>query len=147
MIETIILPFVGRKLALAVYSNGGVPAILQKFTADDEKARNEIKNFKKTVLRQKISKFLNHRQNIMDYHGGLRTEETLKLHTELKRNFDFLYDKSLESNCKFILTVKDRIISLMPGEKSRFYQSTRNTMQEVFDFCEAEISTTNNLKS
>ena len=143
MIQSFKLPLTsGRFLVTAVYSNRGVPAVKNPKVAQNETvADNIIRSWEKEVLREKISKFLNHRQNVMDYHGGLRTMEKLNTWETVKKNFDFLFDKSLEANCKFILISKQYFESLMPGKKSRFHQSTEETMREIYAFCESRTKT------
>lgn len=139
MIEATKLKLIsGNILVAAVYNNSGVPAILHEIANNETVAGNIVRKWEKMVLRGKISKFLNHRQNIMEYHGGLRTEHKLEVWNTMKRNFDYLHDKTLESNCKFIVTGKEYFESLMPGEKSRFYESTRNTMNEIYAYCESK---------
>ena len=138
MITTSKIPFMGRIAAIAIYTDGSAPTILQRFAADDFQAENILKKFKKDILRKKFSHFLNHRKNIMDYHGGLRTQTRLEKWEQLKRNFDFMYDKSLESNCKLILTSKDDILLLMPGELSKFFETTKKNLDEIFEFCNTQ---------
>ena len=140
MINTFKLPLPGRILAIGVFSDGGVPAILKQFVSDEMRAENVLKKFKKEVLRRKISKFLNHRHEVMENYGGLRTQSTANAWTALKNQFEYLKDHSLEANCRFIITSRAHFDSLMPGSKSRFYMGTVETMNEVFAFCESEIN-------
>ena len=125
----------GRYLATGVYSNRGVPAFSSKITANEVQADNVLKAMKKDVLRKKITTYLNHRNQIMDNFGGLRTPERLKVFQALRNNFDYLFDKSLEHNCRFVLINEDYLRLLLPGRTSRFYESTRQTIEEIITFC------------
>jgi len=142
MIQTFKLPVPGGFIASAYYRQAGIPRFVNKFTSNEIRAENLIKQMKKDVLREKVSKFINHRQNIMDYHGGIRTMERYNAIEKMKNNFAFMRDKSLESNCKLVLDYEELFKTIMPGEKSAFHQSAKETLWELLEFCKLEIKIT-----
>ncbi|HYD20006.1 MAG TPA: hypothetical protein VEB40_00925 [Flavipsychrobacter sp.] len=140
MIEAFRLPLQsGNVLVTAVYSNSGIPAVLEKIVSNITQADNIIRIWKKKVLRDKVSRFLNHRKNIMELHGGLCTPDLMKLMEQTRRNFDALKDASLEANCRFLLSQQHNLDLLLPGKTSRFHQSAIDTMREVYAFCQQQL--------
>ena len=143
MIKSIVAPAFGRFVSITIWNNGGIPATLISIRNDEEAALNESKRQKKLFIRKAMGNFLTHRKNIMDYHGGIRTESTLKAWQEINANWDYIREKTLEAHCKMVLTLKNKIISLFPGEKSRYHDSTINKMNDLFHFCEEELQINN----
>lgn len=131
----------GSVAVTGVYSSKGVPSLKCKVVPDEHSAENIVKKWQKEILREKISKFLNHRDKVWDVHMVLRTQRNAEIWTTVKRNFDFLYDKPLESNCHFVIRNRQYLESIMPGPKSRFYEHTRRTMDEIYAFCESKTIT------
>lgn len=139
MITTFKLPVPGGFLVTAYHRQAMKPIIYTRLTADETRADNLIKQVKKEVLREKVTKFLNHRQNIMDNHGGLRTMSKYNAIDTLRKNFDFLEKHSLESNCKLVLDYEALFTSILPGQQSIFHQSQKDALFEILSFCQLEI--------
>lgn len=139
MISTFKLPVIGGFLVTGYYRQANVPRFINKFTSDETRAENLIKQIKKEVLREKVTKFLNHRQTVMDTYGGLRTMSKYNAIDTLKKNFSFLENHSLESNCKLVWDYQELFKSILPGEKSVYHLSAKETLTELLSFCQLEI--------
>lgn len=140
MITTTTFPWLDSILCIAMYKDDGlIKKTKVAWATDVFKAENVLKRLQKEVLRDKISKFLNHRNQIMDHHGGIRTREKLQAYETLRTNFDFFTDKSLEANCNFIVNMKQKFESIMPGEKSMYYHSQRKMINEIYNYCEKQL--------
>ena len=142
MIHTNKLPvFPKCILCTAVYYEQGVPKMRSQFAATDERADGVLKKFCKEILAEKITKYLNHRQQIMDHHGGLRTMETAQTYEQLKTLWAYISDKSLERICEWTINHKTELLSLAPGTKSLYYETHQKFLTDLFAFCKTKTST------
>lgn len=139
MIETFKQPVRGGFLITAYYRQAGKPIIYNRLSADETRAENLIKQIKKDVLREKVSKFLNHRKNIMENFGGYATENRFAAIQNLKNNLAFREKHSLESNCKLVLDHAELLRALLPGKESVYHQTATEMLAEVLEFCSIEL--------
>ncbi len=142
MISTFKNRVPGGFLVTAWWRQNKIPKADNRFTCDETRADNIIRELKKNVLQDKMIRLLNHRSQIMNNYGGLRTETKLKAIETLKNNLHFISDKSLESNCKLIVASEALIMELIPGISSTYYESTKETITQILDFCKQELKNT-----
>lgn len=142
MISTFKNTVWGGFLVTACWRENIVPKVKNKFTTDENRAVNIIMQMKRDILREKVTKLLNHRSQVMNNFGGLRTENKFKAIETLRNNFAFLADKSLQSNCKLVVDYENLFMELIPGKSSVFHQSTKETIMELIEFCKLEIKVT-----
>lgn len=139
MIETFKQPIKGGFLITAFYREAGRPITYNRVSSDETRADNLIKQIKKEVLREKVSKFLNHRKNIMENFGGYATENRFQAIQNLKNNLAFREKHSLESNCKLIVDHAELLKSLLPGKESVYHESATEMITEILQFCTIEL--------
>lgn len=139
MIQTNTIPFFGSILCIAVYWEGFLKKTQLAWATDIFRAENTCKRLEKEILRKKIEKFLHHRQNIMDYHGGLKTIDRYRALETLKVLYSSLAKKSLECNCKNFFLNKDLFETIMPGASSEYYKNSRKLIDEIFIFCQQKM--------
>ncbi len=142
MISTFKQLVPGGFLVTAYYRQADRPIIFNKLTADETRADNLIKQVKKEVLREKVSKYLTHRKNIMENFGGFATENRFQAIENLKNNLAFREKHSLESNCKLVVDSIELLKSLLPGKESVYHQSATETIKEILEFCTIELKIT-----
>ena len=139
MITTFKNKVPGGFLITAYWRQNIMPKVANKFTSDESRADNMILKMKKDILREKINALLNHRSQIMNNFGGMRTEAKYKAIETLRRNFEFLSDKTLESNCKLVIDYEGMFTELIPGLSSVYHLSTKETIMEIINFCKIEL--------
>jgi hypothetical protein len=139
MITTNKLPIPGGYLVTGFYRTGKLPKIINKITSDESRADSIIKQIKRDALQDKVAKYLNFREHIMDHRGGLRTMDKYKAITILRNNLAYLSDKPLESNCKLVIDCEELLKSILPGKESLFHQSQKDVLFEILSFCQLEI--------
>lgn len=141
MIDTFKIPTLGRILALGVYEDDdGRPHTITKFTIDAQVANKALVKMQKDMLRDKVSKFLNHRKRLMEDFGAVKTIEKVNAWTELKTHFDASVDHALDSQCKWVLRNKEKFLLIMPGQTSRFYMGDQKKIQDILSFCETILT-------
>lgn len=139
MITTNKFPVPGGFLITAYYREANRPKIYTRLTSDETRAENLLKQIKKDVLREKVSKYINHRQNILENHGGLRTESKFKAIETLKNSLAFVEKHSLEANCRIVVSYEDLFKSILPGQSSIFHKTQTEALTEILSFCQLEL--------
>lgn len=126
-------------LVTAYYRMCDKPKFYNRLTTNELVADNSIRNIKKDVLREKILKFINHREVLMKGHGAFATEEKYKIIEQIRNNLSVREKSTLESNCQLIVDYAELLKKILPGKESVYHQSATQTLTEILEFCTLEL--------
>lgn len=107
-----------------------------RFCSNLPRALYEIDYLKKKILLSELQKFINHRKNVINHHGGVTTRDRLNSIEKVQLVIDMSSGPkcSLQLLARRILNLGAELMCLSPGERSRFYNQ-RFLVPELLSDC------------
>lgn len=82
-----------------------------------------------------ITRYVNHREKLMTSFGAFKSSAKMESISKIRRQVSFYADADTPVIKRLVLLLEPDLVNIMPGKQSRFYQSSKARLDNLFDLC------------
>lgn len=96
-----------------------------------------IENGIAKILREIVTKYINHRETIIKKHGGHDSADKRAAIGEIRMKMEAISGHNHISTARHILAFKDKLNSILPGRNSSYRRADLELLETLMDTCAA----------